>query len=80
MYYKVDFNINEFKFWAGAQKFIDECIENDWLDDLERLIEEEFKWSEDDEIPTDTQINDFVWFDAPDLLEDFITERYSYDD
>ena len=64
MQYKVDFDIENFGFWAGAKDVFDRCVQEDRLEDLERLIEDTFCGS----VPSDTEINDFVWFDAADLI------------
>ena len=64
MQYKVDFDIENFEFWAGAKDVLNRCVQEDKLEELERLIEDVFCDSE----PSDTEINDFVWFDAEDLI------------
>ena len=64
MQYKVDFDIENFEFWAGAKDVFDRCVQEDKLEDLERLIEDAFCGS----VPSEIQINDFVWFDAEDLI------------
>lgn len=64
MQYKVNFDIENFEFWAGAEDVFNRCAQEDKLEELERLIEDVFCDSE----PSDTEINDFVWFDAEDLI------------
>ena len=64
MQYKVDFDIENFEFWSGAKDVFDRCVQEDKLEDLERLIEDTFYGS----VPSETEINDFVWFDAADLI------------
>ena len=64
MQYKVDFDIENFEFWAGAKDVFERCVREDKLEELERLIEDVFCDSE----PSDVEINDFVWFDAYDLI------------
>jgi hypothetical protein len=59
------FDIRNFNFWGGARDRIQEARELDVLDELEELIEMSFC----DE-PTDTQINDFVWFEIDDWLRE----------
>lgn len=64
MQYKVDFDIENFEFWAGAKNVFNRCVQEDKLEELERLIKDVFCDSE----PSDVEINDFVWFDAEDLI------------
>lgn len=60
MQYKVDFDINQFQFWSGAKDRI-EGLDSDTLERLGQHIEEVFGF--DEELPTDTAINDYVWFE-----------------
>lgn len=64
MQYKVDFDIENFEFWSGAKYVFERCVQEDKLEELERLIEDVFCDSE----PSDIEINDFVWFEAEDLI------------
>lgn len=64
MQYKVNFDIENFEFWAGAKDVFERCVQEDKLEELERLIEDVFCDSE----PSDVDINDFVWFDAADII------------
>lgn len=64
MQYKVNFDIENFEFWSGAKDVFERCVQEDKVEELERLIEDVFCDSE----PSDVDINDFVWFDAPDLI------------
>lgn len=64
MQYKVDFDIENFEFWAGAKDVFKRCVQEDKLEELECLIEDVFACS----TPSDVEINDFVWFDAADLI------------
>lgn len=63
MIYQVDFDINQFKFWSGAYDRVKE-LSYDRLQELGQLIEDVFC----DCTPTDTDINDFVWFDCDDFF------------
>ena len=63
MYFKRDFS--EYKAWSGAVDTWDKIVENGKEEDLERLLEEIFL----DDIPTETQINDLLWFDSDWVLE-----------
>lgn len=64
MKYEVEFDVRKFEFWAGAKDVYNRCLEEDRLDDLQDLIENVF----DGCTPSDTNINDFVWFEAEDML------------
>lgn len=61
MQYTVDFDIRKFDFWSGARERYEEYEKQGRLDELEQMIEDAFCGC--DELPTDTEINDFVWFD-----------------
>lgn len=64
MQYKVDFDIENFEFWGSAKDVFERCVQEDKLEELERLIEDAFACS----TPSDVEINDFVSFDAEDLI------------
>ena len=64
MQYKVDFDIQNFEFWGEAKDVFERCVQEDKLVELERLIEDTFCCS----VPSDIEINDFVSFDAEDLI------------
>ena len=68
MKYAVDFDIDNFEFWGGARRVIEQVRKEDLLEDASVLIETAFEG----ETPTATQINDYVWFD----LEDDLLEIY----
>ena len=70
MRYQAEESIHNFQFWSGAKDTIAE-LTYDEMDSLEQLIEEIFYG----ELPTDTQINDFVWFER-----DVIAEHLGYED
>ena len=70
MKYQVDESIYNFPFWSGAKDTIAELTVSE-MNSLEQLIEDIFC----DELPTDTEINDFVWFDR-----DTIARHLGYDD
>lgn len=64
MQYTVDFDVNQFGFWAGAKDVYSRILEDDRADELQELITEVFY----DHTPSDTEINDFVWFDVEDIM------------
>ena len=68
MYYAVEFDINSFEFWSGAVSRIENIRELDKLDELEALIVEVFSGSEN---VTETDINDFVWFED-DMINEYL--------
>ena len=77
MFYKVDFDIRTFKFWAGAKNRMDGATDEQIKKVAERL-EEYFEGCEDIEnIPSDITINDIVWFDCDDI---FFPDDYDKDD
>lgn len=65
MFYKIEFDIDTFEFWSGAKDRIDNATPEQKEQVAER-IEEYFDCCDD--IPTDTQINDLVWFDCDDIF------------
>lgn len=66
MKYTVEESLQDFKAWAGGKDTLDEIKKADKCEELEELIEEQFY----DETPSDTAINDFLWFER-----DYIYER-----
>ena len=51
--------------WGGAKSVLKQVEEKNREDELMDLLEEIFPAYED--IPTETQINDFIWFDLEEL-------------
>ena len=60
MTYTSEFNVDTFQFWGGAKDIINEVKKAGKMDELQFIIKEAFI---DNEHPTATDINDFVWFD-----------------
>lgn len=60
MKYTKEFSVDNFKFWSGAVQVVNAFRKANMLDDLQQLIEDNFV----NKTPTDTEINDFVWFDV----------------
>lgn len=56
-----EFDVRDFDFWCGARDTYEEYEKQDRLDELQEMVEMAF--SDLDRAPTDTEINDFVWFD-----------------
>ena len=68
MFYKVEFDINKFEFWAGAKDRIDNATDEQ-IEKVEERIKEYFDGCEDIEnIPSETTINDIVWFECDDIF------------
>lgn len=59
MIYSKDFSVDSFEFWSGGKDTVDDVRKAEKMDELQELIEEQFS----DRIPTETEINDFVWFE-----------------
>ena len=70
MEYKVECDLDQFDAWSGGKDTLDVLIEKGVCDEVQSLIEETFF-----ETPTETQINDFLWFER-----DFIAHSLGYDD
>ena len=73
MEYKVECSLERFEAWSGGKDTLDVLIKKGDCDDVEVLIEELF--CDREELPTDTTINDFLWFER-----DYIAERLGYED
>lgn len=69
MDYKKTFDIYTFEFWSGAKDTIEQVKKLGLMRDLESMIEEVMMVG--GEIPTDTEINDFVWFED-DMIGEFL--------
>lgn len=71
MVFKVDMDARQFEFWSGAKDTIkalreyDEVHNTDLEDQLYDELDEIF--SDEDNMMTDTAINDYVWFDVPEM-------------
>lgn len=64
MYYKADFDINTFQFWSSAKSRMDDATYDQRMAVAERL-EDIFS---DGRMPTETDINDIVWFECDDIF------------
>lgn len=65
MYYKVEFDINRFHFWSGAKDRIDDATPEQ-RGKVEQRILDCFMLNQ--ELPTDEEINDLVWFECDDIF------------
>lgn len=71
MEYKVESDLWDFQAWSGGKDTLDTLKEKDDTKEVENLIEEMFCGS----VPSDTEINDFLWFER-----DAIAEHLGYKD
>lgn len=69
MIYTIDESLENFRAWSGGKATLDVLIEKDVCDQVEEFIEQCFSH------PTDTDINDFLWFER-----DQIAEYLGYED
>ena len=69
MTYTIEENLENFHAWAGGKATLDVLIEKDDCEKVEEFIEQCFSH------PSDTDINDFLWFER-----DQIAEYLGYDD
>lgn len=73
MVYTKDFSVDSFEFWSGAKDTVDDVRRAGKMDELQSLIEEQF--ADNETPPTETAINDFVWFER-----EFIYGRLGLDE
>lgn len=65
MYIKKDFGFEELKdnSWSGAVDTLDDIEKAGKEEELMELLEQVFF----DEIPTDTEVNDYLWFERDEI-------------
>lgn len=73
MVYSKEFSVDTFPFWSGAKDTVKDVREARKMDELQFLIEEQF--ADNETPPTETEINDFVWFER-----DFIYNQLGLDE
>ena len=69
MYIKVERNsFNDFfeNAWSGARDVLQEVATQGREEEAVNIITE---YMEGEEIPTDTQVNDFIWFELSDIMD-----------
>lgn len=77
MYYKQEFDINEFEFWSGGLDTFTELQNYVTLEQIQYHIENHFS----EEIPTDTDINDYLWFERDEIFSELgIKEKATEED
>ena len=62
MCYKVDFDADTFEWWSGARDTVDRIRNAGLMDAFQEHLEEVFGMYDD--MPSDTDLNDYVWFEA----------------
>lgn len=62
---EIDFNDLQNMVWSGAKPIVESIANANMEDELMGLLEETF----DDNIPTETAVNDFLWFDSEYIYE-----------
>ena len=62
--------LHEFPAWAGGRAILDELCEHKEAYECAESYIEEFIAVSEPEAVTDTVINDMLWFDIPDALEE----------
>ena len=65
MYYKTEFNLYDFPAWSGGRDTLETLKEKNLVDEVQAAIEEIYC----EESPTDTEINDFLWFERDTIAE-----------
>lgn len=73
MVYSKEFSVDSFQFWSGAKDTVEDVCKAGKMDELQSLIEEQF--ADNETPPTETAINDFVWFER-----EFIYSRLGLDE
>lgn len=64
MVYKVECDLEDFDAWSGGKDTLDALIEKGVCDEVEEFIEQCFP-----DPQTDTDINDFLWFERDQIAE-----------
>ena len=65
MKYTQETSMNNFNAWSGAKDTLQTIREHNKIEDLEYLMEELFQ----ETTPTETEINDFLWFEDEYIFE-----------
>lgn len=72
LYIKKEFNLGEFEAWSGGTDRLKEIIELDIVEEAQEYIESIF---EDEKAVTETDINDILWFEMDDFIEEYSIAR-----
>lgn len=65
MKYTVEESLYNFKAWSGGKVTLDDLLEHGVVDGAEEYIEMIF--ADREELPTDTEINDILWFERDEI-------------
>ena len=76
MEYKVETSLENFEAWSGGKDTLDVIIDRGDCEKVEQYIEECF--CSEGEIPTESTINDFLWFER-DFIAINILGYYSWE-
>ena len=71
MQYIVESELRQFPAWSGGKDTMDD-LTYDEIDTIEAMLEDVFC----DKTPTDTEINDFLWFERDTIAEWLGFENY----
>ena len=71
MKYTKEISMENFKAWSGAVDTLETIKEHDKIKELEYLLEDLFF----EDAPTETQINDLLWFDWQFIYENLNIEE-----
>lgn len=64
-----EFNLEDFEAWAGGKDTLNTLIEKDLVEKADIIIEQYFNDCGDTEPPTETELNDLLWFERDWLAE-----------
>lgn len=67
MKYTVEESLQDFKAWSGGKDTLDDLIEHDVVDKAEEYID--LITADREELPTDTEINNVLWFDRDEIYK-----------
>lgn len=67
MKYTVEESLRNFEAWLGGKDTLDDLWAYDVLDEAEEYIEEVL--SNREELPTETEINDILWFERDEIYK-----------
>ena len=67
MKYMVEESLRDFKAWSGGKDTLDDLLEYDVLDEAEEYIN--IVTADNTELPTDTEINDILWFERDEIYK-----------
>ena len=67
MKYTVEESLYDFKAWSGGKDTLDDLWAHGVVDKAEKYIEKIF--ADCEELPTDTEINNILWFEREDIYK-----------